>query len=52
MLNLMTRDGVEKDMMVPRGDLGKIIEDGFNTGQDLTITVISVGDEEAVVGCR
>jgi hypothetical protein len=52
MLNLMTRDGVEKDMMAPQGDLGKIIEDGFITGQDLTITVISVGDEEAVVGCR
>ncbi|KAE8368082.1 eukaryotic elongation factor 5A hypusine, DNA-binding OB fold-domain-containing protein [Aspergillus caelatus] len=51
-LNLMTPDGTAKDdVKVPGGELGNMIQDDFNSGKDLLITVISaMGEEQAIAG--
>ncbi|KAI0790919.1 eukaryotic translation initiation factor 5A [Abortiporus biennis] len=49
-LNLMTQDGVSKDdVRVPDGDLGSQIENDFNEGKDLLVTIVSaMGEEQAI----
>lgn len=48
-LNLMTQDGVPKDdVKVPEGDLGKQIQDDFDAGKDLLVTIVSAMGEEQV----
>jgi translation initiation factor 5A len=49
-LNLMTSDGTAKDdVKVPEGELGKQIEEDFESGKDLLITIISAMGEEAAI---
>jgi len=49
-LNLMTTDGTAKDdVKVPEGDLGKQIQDAFDEGKELLVTVVSaMGEEQAI----
>ncbi|KAJ3483836.1 hypothetical protein NLI96_g6043 [Meripilus lineatus] len=49
-LNLMSQDGNSKDdVKVPEGELGKQIEDDFDAGKDLLVTIISaMGEEQAI----
>ena len=49
-LNLMTTDGVPKDdVRVPDGDIGKQIQDDFEAGKDLLVTVTAaMGEEQAI----
>lgn len=49
-LNLMTTDGTAKDdVKVPEGDIGKQIQDDFEAGKDLLVTVVAaMGEEQAV----
>jgi hypothetical protein len=48
-LNLMTQDGTAKDdVKVPEGDLGTDIQNGFDEGKDLLVTIISAMGEEQV----
>ena len=48
-LNLMTQDGTPKDdVKVPEGDLGKQIEQEFDVGKDLLVTIVSAMGEEQV----
>ncbi|KAH8112109.1 eukaryotic translation initiation factor 5A-2 [Phellopilus nigrolimitatus] len=49
-LNLMTADGNPKDdVKVPEGTLGKEIQEGFNAGLDLFVTIVSaMGEEQAM----
>ncbi|KAL0952313.1 hypothetical protein HGRIS_006599 [Hohenbuehelia grisea] len=49
-LNLMNQDGVSKDdVKVPDSDLGKQINDDFDDGKDLLVTIISaMGEEQAI----
>ncbi|KAF7297090.1 Eukaryotic translation initiation factor 5A [Mycena indigotica] len=49
-LNLMTSDGASKDdVKVPEGDLGKQIQDEFDSGKDLLVTIVSaMGEEQAI----
>ena len=49
-LNLMTQDGTAKDdVKVPEGDIGKQIQDGFDDGKDLLVTIVSaMGEEQAI----
>ena len=45
----MTSDGASKDdVKVPEGDLGVSIQEGFDAGKDLLVTIISAMNEEAV----
>jgi hypothetical protein len=45
----MTQDGVSKDdVKVPEGDLGKQIQDDFDVGKDLLVTIVSAMGEEQV----
>ena len=48
--NLMTPEGVSKDdVKVPEGDLGKQIQEGFDDGKDLLVTIVSaMGEEQAI----
>jgi hypothetical protein len=48
-LNLMTQDGTSKDdVKVPESDLGKQIEQEFEVGKDLLVTIVSaMGEEQA-----
>ncbi|EAU87617.1 eukaryotic translation initiation factor 5A-2 [Coprinopsis cinerea okayama7 len=49
-LNLMTNDGTPKDdVRVPEGDIGKEIQDAFDEGKDLLVTIVSaMGEEQAI----
>lgn len=48
-LNLMTQDGVAKDdVKVPEGDLGIQIQNDFDEGKDLLVTIVSAMGEEQV----
>jgi len=49
-LNLMTQDGVSKDdIKAPESDLGKQIQEDFEAGKDLLITIVSaMGEEQAI----
>ncbi|KAF7320809.1 Eukaryotic translation initiation factor 5A [Mycena chlorophos] len=49
-LNLMTQDGTAKDdVKVPEGDLGKQINDEFENGKELLVTIVSaMGEEQAI----
>ncbi|KAH6631651.1 eukaryotic translation initiation factor 5A-2 [Chaetomium tenue] len=52
-LNLMTNDGTAKDdVKVPEGDIGKQIEQGFEEGKDLLVTIISAMGEEAAISFK
>ncbi|KAF9460468.1 eukaryotic translation initiation factor 5A-2 [Collybia nuda] len=52
-LNLMTQDGVSKDdVRVPEGDLGAEIQNGFDAGKDLLVTIISAMGEEQAISCK
>ena len=46
----MLQDGTAKDdVKVPEGDLGKQIEEDFEAGKDLLVTIVSaMGDEQAI----
>lgn len=45
----MTQDGVSKDdVKVPEGELGKQIQEDFESGKDLLVTIISAMGEEQV----
>lgn len=46
-LNLLTSDGAEKnDVKVPDNDLGKEIQDKFDNGDELIVTITSAMGEE------
>ena len=48
-LNLMTQDGTAKDdVRLPEGELGKQIQDEFDAGKDLLVTIVSAMGEEQV----
>ncbi|KAJ7468508.1 initiation factor 5a [Mycena latifolia] len=49
-LNLMTQDGTAKDdVKVPESDLGKEIQDAFDDGKELLVTIVSaMGEEQAI----
>ncbi|TFK20435.1 eukaryotic translation initiation factor 5A-2 [Coprinopsis marcescibilis] len=49
-LNLMDNDGNSKDdVKVPDSDLGKEIENGFEEGRDILVTIIAaMGEEQAI----
>ncbi|KAG8691083.1 Eukaryotic translation initiation factor 5A [Ceratobasidium sp. 395] len=49
-LNLMNQDGVSKDdVKVPEGDIGKQIQDDFEAGKELLVTIVSaMGEEQAI----
>jgi len=52
-LNLMDKDGVAKDdVKIPEGDIGKEIDNGFEAGKDLMITIISAMGEEQAISCK
>ena len=45
----MTSDGIAKDdVKVPEGDLGNQINNDFDSGKDLLVTVVSAMGEEQV----
>ena len=46
----MTNDGTPKDdVRVPEGDIGKEIQDAFDEGKDLLVTIVSaMGEEQAI----
>ena len=49
----MTQDGTPKDdVKVPEGDLGKQIEQEFDGGKDLLVTIVSaMGEEQVNLSC-
>lgn len=49
-LNLMDSDGGSKDdVKVPETDVGKEIEEAFEAGKDINVTIISaMGEEQAI----
>ncbi|KAJ7160879.1 eukaryotic translation initiation factor 5A [Mycena filopes] len=49
-LNLMTQDGTPKDdVKVPEGEMGKQIQDDFDAGKELLVTIVSaMGEEQAI----
>jgi len=49
-LNLMTQDGTAKDdVKVPEGEMGKQIQEDFDTGKELLVTIVSaMGEEQAI----
>ncbi|KAG1292532.1 hypothetical protein G6F66_006885 [Rhizopus arrhizus] len=49
-LNLMTQDGSTKDdVKLPEGDLGEKIQEEFDEGKDLLVTVVTaMGEEHAL----
>ncbi|KEP50169.1 putative eukaryotic translation initiation factor 5A (EIF-5A), partial [Rhizoctonia solani 123E] len=52
-LNLMTTDGVPKDdVRLPDGDIGKQIQDDFEAGKDLLVTVCAAMGEEHALGVK
>lgn len=45
----MTQDGTPKDdVKIPEGDLGKQIQEDFDAGKELLVTIVSAMGEEAV----
>jgi translation initiation factor 5A len=52
-LNLMTQDGTSKDdVKLPEGDLGKQIQEDFEAGKDLLVTIVSaMGEEQVMMHC-
>lgn len=49
----MTQDGTPKDdVKVPEGDLGKQIEEEFEAGKELLITVVSSMGEEMALAVK
>lgn len=45
----MTQDGTSKDdVKLPEGDIGKQIQDEFDAGKDLLVTIVSAMGEEQV----
>jgi hypothetical protein len=52
-LNLMTNDGTPKDdVKVPEGDLGKQIQDNFDEGKEVLVTIVSAMGEEAAISSK
>ena len=48
----MTNEGVAKDdVKVPESDLGKTIQEDFEAGKDLLVTIISAMSEEQACFC-
>ncbi|KAF7795138.1 hypothetical protein EIP86_006285 [Pleurotus ostreatoroseus] len=49
-LNLMTQDGTAKDdVKLPDSELGKQIQDDFDEGKDLLVTIVTaMGEEQAI----
>lgn len=48
----MLQDGTPKDdVKVPEGDLGKQLQDDFDAGKDMLVTIVSAMGEEAVSCC-
>lgn len=49
-LNLIDSDGNPKDdVKVPEGDLGQQIQESFDAGKDLLVTIVSaMGEEQAL----
>ncbi|KAL2147842.1 hypothetical protein VTI28DRAFT_5614 [Corynascus sepedonium] len=52
-LNLYGSDNSEKnDVKLPEGELGQKIQEGFDAGKDLLITVLAAMNEEAAIDCK
>ncbi|ESK87690.1 eukaryotic translation initiation factor 5a [Moniliophthora roreri MCA 2997] len=52
-LNLMTQDGNPKDdVRLPENDLGKQIQDEFDGGKDLLVTIVSAMSEEQAISFK
>ncbi|GFZ49028.1 Eukaryotic translation initiation factor 5A-2 [Saitozyma sp. JCM 24511] len=52
-LNLMDSDGNSKDdVKVPDSDLGKEIEEAFEAGKDLMVTIVAAMDEEQAISWK
>lgn len=52
-LNLLTTDGASKDdIKVPEGELGASIQEGFDDGKDLLITIVSAMNEEQAISFK
>lgn len=52
-LSLMTNDGQTKDdVKVPEGEIGDKIQEDFDDGKDLLVTIISAMGEEAAVSYK
>ncbi|EEB07108.1 translation elongation factor eIF5A [Schizosaccharomyces japonicus yFS275] len=52
-LTLMTSEGATKDdVRLPEGELGQQIEDGFEEGKELIVTVVSAMGEECALAAR
>lgn len=52
-LNLMLSDGTSKDdVKVPDGDLGKQIQEAFDEGKDLLVTIVSSMNEEQAMSFK
>lgn len=52
-LNLMTQDGTAKDdVKLPEGDLGGQIQNDFDAGKDLLVTIVSAMGEEAAISFK
>jgi len=52
-LSLMTPDGETKDdVRAPEGELGSQIQDAFDEGRDLNVTIIAAKGEEAAISFK
>jgi len=52
-LNLMSSDGATKDdVKLPEGDIGTQIQEAFDDGRDLLVTIISAMGEEAAISFK
>ncbi|CAI4043877.1 hypothetical protein SKDZ_10G2470 [Saccharomyces kudriavzevii ZP591] len=52
-LSLMTMDGETKDdVKAPEGELGDTMQDAFDEGKDLMVTIISAMGEEAAISFK
>lgn len=52
-LSLMTSEGDTKDdVKVPEGDLGAKIQEEFDSGKDLVVTILSAMGEEAAISFK
>jgi len=52
-LNLMDTDGVSKDdVKVPDGELGKQVREDFESGKEVTVTIIAAMGEEQCIAIR
>ena len=49
----MSQDGAPKDdVKVPEGDLGKQIQDDFDAGKELLVTIVAAMGEEQALSCK